>query len=124
MTKPANILIVDDEPDMCWALRNTLRKEGYCITTVTTAREALARVQGGGLTAVIIDAKLPDMDGTDLAAQIRQTDSTPVLILLSGYFYPEDKVVVEGLQQGLYSAFISKPFSIKDVRSAVRKAIG
>ena len=124
MTKPPNILIVDDEPDMCWALRNTLRKEGYCITTATTAREALARVQGGGLAAVIIDAMLPDMDGRDLAAQIRQTDSTPVLILLSGYFYPEDKVVVEGLQQGLYSAFISKPFSIKDVRSAVRKAIG
>jgi len=124
MTKPANILIVDDEPDMCWALKNTLRKEGYCITTVTTAREALVQVRGGGLAAVIIDAKLPDMDGTDLAAQIRQIDATPVLILLSGYFYPEDRAVEEGLAQGLYSAFISKPFSIEEVRSVVRKAIG
>ncbi len=123
MTRPANILIVDDEPDMCWALKSILRKEGYGITTVTTAREALAQVRGGSLQAVIIDAKLPDMDGMDLATRIRETDAKPVLILISGFFYPEDRAVEEALQQGLYSAFISKPFDIKEVRSVIRQVL-
>jgi len=124
MTKSANILIVDDEPDMCWALINILRKEGYRTTAVTTAREGLAQVRQKGFAAVIIDAKLPDMDGVELVTQIRQADSKTAIILISGYFYPEDRAVEEGLQQGLFAAFVSKPFNIKEVRSIVRKVIG
>ena len=124
MAEAVNILIVDDEPDLCWALTNTLRKEGYRTTAVTTALEALVKVRQEEFAAVIIDAKLPDMDGMDLVTQIRQVHSKTSIILISGYFYPEDMAVEEGLQQGLFAAFVSKPFNIKEVRSVVRKVIG
>jgi len=123
MTKSANILIVDDEPDMCWALTNILRKEGYRTTAVTTAREGLAQVRQARFAAVMVDAKLRDMDGVELVTQIRQADSKTAIILISGYYYAEDRAVEEGLQQGLYTAFISKPFDIKEVRSVVRKMV-
>ena len=123
MAEPLDILVVDDEPDMCWALENILQSEGYRVTTVSNARDALDTVREGRFSVALIDAKLPDMDGIELATRVRHDDAGLAIILISGYFYPEDKTIEEGLQCGVYSAFISKPFDIHQVRAVVRKAI-
>jgi len=126
MPEPGNrphILVVDDEPDMCWALENILSREGYRITTVKNAREALELAREKRFEVFFIDAKLPDMDGGQLSGLIREISPKAAIVMISGYFYREDKTIEQGLAQGLYVGFISKPFELNEVRSAARKAL-
>jgi CheY-like chemotaxis protein len=126
----ARILVVDDEPDMCWALDNILSPAGYAVTTTTKGAEALYLLTAGEppYAAAFVDAKLPDLDGLELAALIRQQIPGVSVVLLSGYYYPEDSAIIEGLQQGLFVGFVTKPFDLHQVcllaHQAVNKAHG
>ena len=118
-----HILVVDDEPDMCWALKNILSREGYQITTVTKGKEALELVRETGFQVVFIDAKLADLDGLELAALIRQQSPHTAAVLISGYYYQEDRAINEGLEKNLFVGFISKPFDLEEVRLMARRAV-
>jgi DNA-binding NtrC family response regulator len=121
----ATILVVDDEPDMCWALTNILHPAGYAVVTATTGSKALTLVAGreSPYAVAFVDAKLPDADGLELAAQIRQKSPQTAVILISGYYYHEDDTIVEGLRQHLIVGFVSKPFQIDQVRLLARRAV-
>jgi len=127
--EPPRILVVDDEPDMCWALENILRPAGFTVTTTTTGAEALELLAGRGdpagrpYAAAFVDAKLPDLDGLELAALIRQRSPHTAIVLISGYFYQEDRAINEGLQKGLFIGFIAKPFDLEEVRLMARQAV-
>lgn len=118
-----HILVIDDEPDMCWALENILSHEGYQITTVTNGKEALELAKEERFKVIFIDAKIPDMDGIELSRQIKGMNPKAAIVMISGYFYREDKAIQEGLAQGLYAGFISKPFNLDEVRSATKRAL-
>ena len=118
------ILIVDDEPDMCWVIENALRSVDYAVETVTRATEALELLAVEHYDVALVDAKLPDIDGTELAATIRRESPNTVVILISGYYHLEDSTIVEGLQSHLFAGFIVKPFDIEDIRKVVREAVG
>jgi CheY-like chemotaxis protein len=117
------ILIVDDEPDMCWVLKNTLDSAGYQVTTATSGRETLDLAREKRFQVVFIDAKLPDMDGLELAALIRQRSPHTAVVLISGYFYQEDIAITEGLQDELFVGFVAKPFDLEEVRLMARQAV-
>jgi DNA-binding NtrC family response regulator len=123
MGEKASILIVDDEPDMCWALENMLRPGGYAVTTTTTGAQALELLAAESYALAFVDAKLPDLDGLELAALIRQRSPNTAIVLISGYFYQEDKAVTEGLQKNLFVDFIPKPFDLKEIRSVTRQVL-
>jgi len=117
------ILIVDDEPDMCWALENILRPTGCAVTTTTTGTEALELLTEEPYAAAFVDVKLPDLDGLELAALIHQQSPHTAIVLISGYFYQEDKIINEGLEKELFTGFISKPFNLEEVRLMARQAV-
>ena len=117
------ILVVDDEPDMCWALKNILRPIGYAVTTTTESVEALKLIAKDFYAAAFVDAKLPDIDGLELAGLIRQYSPRTAIVLISGYFYREDRVIIEGLQERLFMGFIAKPFELNQVRLMARQAV-
>jgi DNA-binding NtrC family response regulator len=119
------ILVVDDEPDMCWALTNILRPAGYAVATATTGSKALTlvAVREPPYAVAFVDAKLPDANGLELAAQIRQQSPQTAIILISGYYYHQDGTIVEGLRQHLIVGFVSKPFQIDRVRLLARLAM-
>ena len=117
------ILIVDDEPDMCWVLESALRSAGYAVQTVTRATEALKLLAVESYDVALVDAKLPDIDGAELAATIRRESPSTVVILISGYYHLEDSLIVEGLRSDLFAGFMVKPFDIEDVRKVVRQAM-
>ncbi len=123
MDSKANILVVDDEPDMCWALENILRPAGYAVTTTTNGAEALQLIAGEPFAAAFVDAKLPDVDGLALAASMRQQSPHTAIVLISGYFYQEDNAISEGLQEDLFLGFIAKPFDLQEVRRMARRAV-
>lgn len=117
------ILVVDDEPDLCWALENILRPAGYAVTTTTRGVKALELLAGAPYAVAFVDAKLPDLDGLELAALIHQRSPRTAVVLISGYFYQEDRAVTEGLQKSLFTGFVAKPFDLNEVRLVARQAV-
>jgi CheY-like chemotaxis protein len=104
------ILIVDDEPDMCWALEHLLHKRGYATRKALSAQEALNLMEQHRFACAFLDAKLPDMDGLELARRIRERAPHMRIAMVSGFFYRDDVSIQEAIAQGVIIDFISKPF--------------
>ncbi len=121
--KSPHILIVDDEPDICWALENILRPAGYAVTTTTRGAEALQLLARERYAVAFVDAKIPDLDGLELVGLIHQQSPHTAVVLISGYYYQEDRAINEGLEKNLFVGFISKPFDLEEVRLMARRAM-
>jgi two-component system response regulator HydG len=119
-----SVLIIDDEPGVRWSLRHLLESNGFKVASASSGVEALKSLKASKFCIVLVDAKLPDIDGIDLAQRIRsETPCQSPLILVSGYFYDDDAVVREVLSSGLFAAFATKPIVHDDLLLLVRDAI-
>jgi DNA-binding NtrC family response regulator len=112
-------LIVDDESDMCWALEHLLKKEGMPSIRALNGEEALTLMEENRVELVFLDAKLPDIEGLELARQIREIDPHIPIVMITGYFSRDDTKVKEALSEGLISMFITKPFNHSEVLRTV-----
>lgn len=124
MAEAIDLLIVDDEPDICWALEVGLGGERYRITHVTSGEEALKEVERRAFALAIVDAKLPGRSGLELSKLMRQQDPRLKILLLSGYYYADDRPIQEGLERSDFNGFISKPFELEEVSALVKKFVG
>ena len=80
-TSPANILSVDDDPDISIALVDLLKHEGYSVESASTGAEALDRVKAQHFDAVLLDIRLPDLDGWSVLQHLMELDpSLPVIL--------------------------------------------
>ncbi len=113
-------LIVDDEPDMCWAFQNLLAQNNILSQNTLNGQEALELIRKVNFKAVFVDAKLPDIDGLDLAKKIKEIAWDLRLIMVSGYFYRDDPAIRKALEEGLISDFVSKPFQNQEILSVLK----
>ena len=119
------LLVVDDEEDLRWALKMILVKGGFGVTTASSGAEALCWLEEHTCDLLLLDAKLGDIDGLELARRIRsETRSIAPVILVSGYFNKDDSLVQESLSRGLIAAFVTKPFRHEEILNAVRSVLG
>jgi len=109
------VLVVDDEPDVCWALKSAL-SSGYEVVTTYSGAEAASLLATGDYRLAFVDAKLGDMDGLELARRVSDLDLDTAVVLVSGYVAGDDDVVRQALESGLLKAFIPKPFSLEQIR--------
>lgn len=116
-------LIVDDEPDTCWALEHILRKQGLRTRRALSAEQALHEIRQRPYRLMLLDAKLPDMDGLELARRIRVIDPLILIIVVSGYFYQDAPAIQEAQASKLIQDFVAKPFQHEEITRAVRKAL-
>jgi len=114
-------LIVDDEPDMCWALENILRKNGFLSKKASNGQEAIDLVKRHRFRLVFLDAKLPDREGFEVAKEIRELDPSVRIVIVSGYFYRDDVDIKDALAKDLISGFISKPFNNDEILKTIRE---
>lgn len=70
-----SILIVDDEPGLLFSLKAYLEDEGHIVTGVTTGKEAIRALTEHAYDIVIIDVRLPDIDGNEVILRTQKTDS-------------------------------------------------
>jgi len=118
------VLIIDDEPGVRWSLQHLLESNGFAVWTAAAGVEAIKRLKVEKFGIVLVDAKLPDIDGIDLARRIRlETPCQAPLILVSGYFYDDDVVIREILSSGLFAAFATKPIAHEALIRIVRDAL-
>jgi len=67
-----------------------------------------------------LDAKLPDIDGLELAKKIRRLDPSIRIVVVSGYFYQNDPMVERALQEKRIDDFVSKPFKNDEILRIIR----
>lgn len=112
------VLIIDDEPGMCWALETLFNAKGIRVGTALSAGEALILMGQRRFEVAFVDAKLPDMEGLELANRIRQMDPHMRIIMVSAFFYREDPSVRKALAEGVIDAFVSKPYQHDEILKA------
>lgn len=120
----AAVLIVDDEPDVCWALERILSASGILSVVTTSAHEALRLVRREPFFLAFVDAKLPDGEGLELARRMREAAPGLRIVLISGYYYPDDSAVADALAAGVIEGFVSKPFQHDEIQKLARDAGG
>jgi CheY-like chemotaxis protein len=118
------VLVVDDDPDICWALDHLLGGLGaHCIRALD-CQGALEATRLNRPALVLLDAKLPDMDGLEVARQIGGAAPGVPVLMVSGYFYKDDPAIQAALEQGLICGFVEKPFSHAAIVEAMETALG
>jgi two-component system KDP operon response regulator KdpE len=114
----ARILAIDDEAQIRRALRRTLESQAYEVRTAANGQDALSML-GWHPDVVLLDLMLPDMDGLDLARDIRAQSRVPIIVLsVRG----EDDLKVRALDRGC-DDYITKPFSADELLARVRVAL-
>lgn len=115
----ARILVVDDEELIRWSLVERMRAEGHDVLEAGTGGEAIEVVHDG-VDLVLLDYKLPDMDGVTVLRRIKELDPDVLVILLTAYASVE--TAVEAMKEGAFH-FANKPFDIDDVAFLVSRAL-
>lgn len=124
MVKCRTVLVVDDEPDVRWALEMILKKNGFAVATADSGEAALRWLRAYACDLILLDAKLGDIEGVELARRIQgETSGTAPMILVSGYFYKDDSVVQQSLRTGLISDFVTKPFRHDEIMNAIHAVL-
>ncbi len=124
MANSRTVLVVDDEPDVRWALEMILRRNGFDVAKAGSGAEALHYLAKSFCDLILLDAKLGDVDGVELARRIRsETDCPAPVILVSGYFYKDDSLIMKTLASGLIAAFVTKPFRHDEIMQAVHSVL-
>ncbi len=114
------ILIVDDQANMCWILSKVLSDAGFSVESANSVGEARSIADKGGLSAAVIDFRLPDGNGLDLFLDLRKRDENIPCVLITSY--GSDKLRQEALELGFYDYF-DKPFGNDALVDALRKAL-
>jgi len=114
------ILIIDDEADVCGFFRRLLTKKGYGVTTATNEAEALRALAGTRFSVAMVDLKLPDTDGLTLLQAIKARQPACEVIIMTGY--STVKTAVTAMQQGAYE-YLEKPFDdIGEIEALIARA--
>jgi len=115
----ANILVVDDEPQIRRVLRSTLTTRGYVITEAKTGEEALESLRKERADLILLDVNMPGMGGMDACREIRRGSDTPI-IMLTVRNAERDKVAA--LDAGA-DDYVVKPFGIEELLARIRAAL-
>ena len=115
----ANILVVDDEPQIRRVLRSTLSFRGYTITEAESGEEALDLVRKLKPDLILLDVNLPGMSGVETCREIRRSSEAPI-IMLTVRNAERDKVVA--LDAGA-DDYVTKPFGIEELLARVRASL-
>ncbi|AJE02752.1 sigma-54-dependent transcriptional regulator [Geobacter pickeringii] len=114
------ILIIDDETDVCTFFRRLLTRKGYGVVTASNEPEALRALGENSFNVAMVDLKLPDTDGLTLLQAIKARQPGCEVIIMTGY--STIKTAVTAMQLGAYE-YLEKPFDdIGEIESLIEKA--
>jgi CheY-like chemotaxis protein len=115
------ILVVDDDPAVLSCYGRLLQRAGHAVETAHGGSAALARLSAAAaFDVVIIDYRMPEMDGMEFLRQMRRAGHAPEVILVSAYV--TDKVRESAVRMGV-RRILEKPVDIDKLRAAIREAI-
>lgn len=114
------ILVVDDQISYCEVLSDVLGEEGYMVDYALDGRSALSKAIETEYDVIIIDLKLPDMDGIDLMRKLKENDVFSSFIVVTGFASVES--AIQAMREGAYD-YIIKPFNTEEVKIHIKRVI-
>ena len=119
MSTQPHILVIDDEAQILRALRTILTAKQFRVTTASRGEEGLTLAAAQPPDLIVLDLSLPDMDGVEVCARLREWTQTPIIIL-SVREGERDKV--NALDKGA-DDYLTKPFGIEELLARIRVAL-
>jgi two-component system NtrC family response regulator len=116
----ANILIIDDDPMICETLSLRIMNLGHTAASALTLKEGCLKARSIPFDVVFLDVRLPDGNGLDILPEIRETPSSPEVIIITGVGEPDGaELAVKG---GAWD-YIQKPFSKQEIILQLSRAL-
>ncbi|WP_068673830.1 response regulator [Oceanobacillus sp. Castelsardo] len=115
------ILVVDDQIGIRLLLKEVLKNEGYEIEEATTGKEALDQLNTTAFDLMILDYKLPIMDGTEVLEKLEKDNVEIPAIVMSGLV---ENIASEARKYKLVKSVIAKPFNINEFVEKVHAIVG
>jgi len=118
--RPYKILIVDDELSVRASLEEWFVEDGFQVVTAESAEDALMKMHSGPFDLILLDIKMPGMDGITLQQKIKEIDPNAMVIIITAYASVD--TAVKALKQGAFD-YITKPFDPEDLSNLVNNAL-
>jgi len=115
-----SILIVDDDKAVLKSFKDILESEGYIVDTAETGQEALEKTEARFYNLVLLDIKLPDIEGTELIAEMREYTPRMMKAMITGHATLDN--AVEALNLGA-DAYIMKPVKPEELLRVVEEKL-
>jgi len=120
LQRPERILIVDDEADIAAILKLHLEDSGYVTAWAGNGQAALQMLKDGGFSLILMDVKMPGMNGVEVLKRISESGLDVAVIMMTAH--GSEDLVVECMTSGAVD-YISKPFSLDDTLQRVDRAV-
>ena len=119
MNPKHEILLIEDEKNICNFIVTTLKSNDYKVTYALNASSGLSLAASGCPDLILLDLGLPDMDGIDVIRNIRNWSNVPIIVISAR---TQEKEKVEALDAGA-DDYITKPFGISELMARIRTAL-
>jgi FixJ family two-component response regulator len=116
----AEVFVVDDDAPVRRALDRLLRSAGYRVRTFGSAQEVLAEMVHGSPACLIVDVRMPELNGLDLVEMLRKEDASAPIIFITGH--GDIAMAVRAMKAGALD-FLAKPFDDEVLLDAVAQAV-
>lgn len=118
--KKTSVLVIDDEAGIGDILQKILAQDGHDVLTATNGKDGIQHVKKGKVDLVILDIKMPEMDGIEVLEKIHEIDKNIVVIMLTAY--GTLGTAREAMRLGAYD-YITKPFDNEFVKAMVKEGL-
>ncbi|MFQ5706482.1 MAG: sigma-54-dependent transcriptional regulator [bacterium] len=116
----ANVLIVEDNEDLCQTLADVLRKQGNKVRTAYNGEHALSILHKDIIDLVLLDIKLPDLNGIKVLKTIKEMDPEILVIMITAL--TDAQPAVDAMKMGAYD-YLMKPFELDELKLVLDKAL-
>ncbi len=122
MTKKARILVVDDEAPMREALNDWLREDGYEVGLAESGKDAIAMAVGKSWDVILLDLKMPGMDGIETLRQLKgkEVDTDAEILMMTAYATVD--TAVQAMKEGAFD-YLVKPFAPDEIEMQIKKIV-
>jgi two-component system response regulator AtoC len=118
--KPIKIVAIDDEPEICWLITRILEEEGYQALVADNGPEGLELIHRERPDVVLLDLRLPGMDGLEVLRRLRESDRDLMVVILSAF--ENFEAAVAAMKLGSYD-FLTKPINVEEMKITLKNAL-
>jgi DNA-binding NtrC family response regulator len=119
MAERVSVLLVDDEADFVFTLAERLKLRGFQVSATTKATDVMAKLKENGVRVILLDVKMPGIDGLKLMSEIKREQPDLRIILLTGHGSVAD--AKRGMEEGAVD-YLMKPVDIEELTEKIRNA--
>jgi DNA-binding NtrC family response regulator len=119
-SKQKKVVAIDDEPEIGWLITRILEEEGYRALVTDNGREGLELIRRERPDVVLLDLRLPEMDGLEVLRRVREFDQEQMVIILSAF--ESFEVAVQAMKLGSYD-FLTKPINVEEMKITLKNAL-